>query len=51
MNAIVEEKINIYDKEVEQVDSFTYIGSCAIKDDGTDEFVRGMTRKTNCASI
>jgi hypothetical protein len=27
VNAMIEERLNIYDKEVEQVDSFTYLGS------------------------
>jgi hypothetical protein len=51
VNAMIEEKLNIYDKEVEQVDSFTYLGSIVTKDGGVDEDVRSWIRKASGAFI
>jgi hypothetical protein len=51
VNATVGEKLFIYEKEIEQVDSFTYLGSTVSKDRGADEDVRSRIRKANGAFI
>lgn len=52
MNATIEEKLNVYEKEVEQqVYLFAYLGSTVTKDDGTDENVRSWIRKVNIPFI
>jgi hypothetical protein len=40
VNTTVAEKLFIYEKEIEQVGSFTYLGSTVSKDGGADEDVR-----------
>jgi hypothetical protein len=51
LNATIEGKLNNCDKEVEQVDSFAYLGSFVAKDGGADEDVRSRTRKASGAFI
>jgi hypothetical protein len=51
VNATVGEKLFICVKEIEQVDSFTYLGSTVSKDRGADEDVRSRIRKANGAFI
>jgi hypothetical protein len=46
VNATVGEKLFIYEKEIEQVDSFTYLGSTVSKDGGADEDVRSRIKKS-----
>jgi hypothetical protein len=45
VNATVSEKLFIYEKEIEQVDSFTYLRSIVSKDGGADEDVGSRIRK------
>jgi hypothetical protein len=40
VNATLGEKLFIYENEIEQVDSFTYLGSIVSKDGGADEDIR-----------
>jgi hypothetical protein len=51
VNATIEEKLNIYEKEVERVDSYTHLGSIVTKDGGADKDVRSQIRKANGAFI
>jgi hypothetical protein len=51
MNYLIEEKLNIYDREVEWVDSFSYLGTIVGKDGVADEYVRSWIRKANGAFI
>jgi hypothetical protein len=51
MNDVIEEKLNIYYKEVAQVDSFSYLGNIIGKDGGADECVRSWIRKAIGAFI
>jgi hypothetical protein len=51
VNATVGETLFIYEKETENVDSFTYLGSIVSKGGGADEDVRSGIRKANGAFI
>jgi hypothetical protein len=51
LNATVGEKLFIYENEIEQVDSFTYLGSIISKDGGADEDIRSRIRKANGAFL
>jgi hypothetical protein len=46
VNATVGEKLFIYEMEIEQVDSFTYLGSTVSKDGGADEDVSSRIKKS-----
>jgi hypothetical protein len=50
VNATVGEKLFIYEKEMEQIDSFTYLGSIVSKDGGADDIWSRM-RKAKGAFI
>jgi hypothetical protein len=50
VNATVGEKLFIYEKEMEQIDSFTYLGSIVSKDGGADD-VWSRIRKAKGAFI
>jgi hypothetical protein len=45
------EKLSIGGKEIEQVDSFTYLGSIVTSDGGSEESIRVQIRKENGAFI
>jgi hypothetical protein len=51
VKATTEEKLSIHDKEVEQVNSFTHLGSTLTEDGGADEDVRSRIKKVNRAFI
>jgi hypothetical protein len=50
-NTTVGKKLFIYEKEIKQVDSFTYLESTVSKDGGADEDIRRRIRKANGAFI
>jgi hypothetical protein len=54
VNITIEEKLNkltVYDKEFEQMCSFTHLAGVVTKDGGTDEDVRSRIRKANGAFL
>jgi hypothetical protein len=51
INTQIEEKLSITNKEIEQVKSFTYLGSIATQDGGTDQDINQRIKKANAAFI
>jgi hypothetical protein len=51
INAQIEEKLSIANKEIEQVESFTYLGSIITQDGGTDQDINQRIKKANTAFI
>jgi hypothetical protein len=51
INAQIEEKLSIANKEIEQAESFTYLGSIVTQDGGTDQDINQRIKKANTALI
>jgi hypothetical protein len=51
INAQIEEKLSIAYKEIEQVESVTYLGNIVTQDGGTDQDINQGIKKANIAFI
>jgi hypothetical protein len=51
INTQIEEKLSITNKEIEQVESFTYLGSIVTQDGGTDQDINQRIKKATAAFI
>jgi hypothetical protein len=51
LNSQIEEKLSIANKEIERVESFTYLGSIVTQDGGTDEDINQRIKIANIAFI
>jgi hypothetical protein len=51
INTQIEEKLSMANKEIEQVDSFIYLGSTVTHNGGTDQDINQRIKKANTAFI
>jgi hypothetical protein len=51
INSDIEHRLSINGKDIEQVESFLYLGSMVTKDGGAKEDVRNRIRKANGAFV